>query len=105
MAIYVTNLLRKMSTFYSVQRQYSGTKSDRFFAREEDRMTSMGSNFLCGRPHEDDHSPYSPISTWPLVRRNNSVKGSHCQFLRRIIKQLHSRIMLDFEIFRNSVAV
>ena len=63
MAVYVTNLLRKMSTFYSVQRQNSGTKSDSFFAREEDRMTLMGSNFLCRRPHEDEPFPTPIFST------------------------------------------
>src|SRR6218665_3440320 len=52
--IFITNLYhRKISTFYSVQRRNSGKKDARFFAREEDRMTSMDSNlnFLCGRPY------------------------------------------------------
>src|SRR6218665_2624177 len=54
LVIYITNLYsRKISTFYSVQRRNSCKKDTNFFAREEDRMTSVDSNFnfLCGRPH------------------------------------------------------
>ena len=42
-----------MSTFYSVQRRNSGKKYTNFFEREEDRITSVDTNFnfLCGRPH------------------------------------------------------
>ena len=32
-------------------------KKPNFFAREEDRLTSVGSNFLCGRPHGADYLP------------------------------------------------
>jgi len=37
----------------SIQRQNSGKEDTNFFSREEDRMTSVDSNFnfLCGRPH------------------------------------------------------
>src|SRR6218665_2700229 len=61
LVIYITNLYRrKFSTFYSVERQNSDKKDTNFFAREEDRMTSVDSifNFLCGRPH--GASPPSP---------------------------------------------
>jgi len=54
--IFITNLYRrKISTFYSVQRRNSGKKDANFFAREEDRMTPVDSNFnfLFGRPHGD----------------------------------------------------
>jgi len=48
LVIYITNLYRwKISTFYS------GKKDANFFAWDEDRMTSVDSNFnfLCGHPH------------------------------------------------------
>jgi len=47
--IYSTNLYwRKISNFYSAQRRNSGTKYANFFTWEEDRIMSMGSNFLYG---------------------------------------------------------
>jgi len=48
-----------MSTSYPVQRRNSGTKDSNFFALEEDRMTSVGFNFQCGRPR--GVHPSSPI--------------------------------------------
>ena len=42
--------MTKISTFYSVQRRNSGPKNANFFAWEADWMTSLGSNFVCGRP-------------------------------------------------------
>jgi len=62
LVIYITNLhWQKISTFYSVQRRNSGKNDANFFAWEEDRMTSVNSNFnfLCERPH----------GAWPLYPR------------------------------------
>ena len=53
LVIYITNLYPwKISTFYSVQRRNSGKNDANFFAWEEDRMTSVDSNFnfLCDLP-------------------------------------------------------
>jgi len=47
-----------MFTSYSIQRRNSGTKDTNFFAREEDRMTPVGSNFLCGHPHIAEPPPH-----------------------------------------------
>ena len=49
--------------FIPVPRRNCGLKNANF-AREEDRMKSVGSNFLCGRPHD----AYPP----PPVRRRPS---------------------------------
>ena len=63
---HTTSLYRqKISTFYSIQRQNFGSINANFFAWEKDWMTSVGSNFLCGRPH----GAYVPFlrphaSTW-----------------------------------------
>ena len=45
----------KKSTFYSVQNY--GPKIVNFFAWEENWMTSVGYNFMSGRPHGADHPP------------------------------------------------
>ena len=65
LVIFITILYRRqISTFYSVQRRNSG-KKDANFAWEEDRMTSVDSNFnfLCGRAH-GSWPPRPHASTW-----------------------------------------
>ena len=90
LVIYITNLYRrKISTFYSVQRQNSGKKDADFFAwEEEDRMTSVDSNFnfLCGRPHgawppplvhmrppePDALTPFPLLNGWPITETDKT---------------------------------
>jgi len=58
--IYIANLYwRKMSTFIPYKDKILVPKNSNFFAWEEDRITSVGCNFLCGRPHGADPSPLS----------------------------------------------
>jgi len=38
-------------------------KTENLFALEEDRTTSVGSNFLCGRPHGGNSIPHPQAST------------------------------------------
>ena len=79
LVIFITNLYRqKMSTFYSVQRWNSGKKDANFFAREEDRMTSVDSNFnfLCGHPHGAWPILPSPSTwAWPLPLCVDVING------------------------------
>jgi len=82
LVIYITNLyLWKISTFYSVQRRNSGKKYANFFAGEEDRMTSVDSNFnfLCGRKHgawSPSSCPHASTWAWPpSPLRVNVING------------------------------
>jgi len=77
LVIYSTNLYwRKISTFCSVQRRNSGTIYANFFAWE-DRMISVGSNYLCGhgvdpirkRPPEPNPLPYPRGSYQWMTRK------------------------------------
>ena len=69
-----------MMTFYSFQRRNSGTLKANIFAREEDRMTLVGSNVFYGCPHGADPLPHlmrppeldplcvDIISGWPIPK-------------------------------------
>src|SRR6218665_1787123 len=66
--------------FFSVQRRNSGKKYANFFAREEDSMTPVDSNFnfLCGRPHGAGPPPPSTcvhLSLTPSPFRVDVING------------------------------
>jgi len=56
-----------MSPFCSVQIRNSGPNNENSFAGEEDRMSSVGSNFLCGTAYLWFFSSFlEPTQTFPL---------------------------------------
>jgi len=62
----------KISLFILSTDEILVQKTFNFFALEEDRMTSMGSNFLCGRPHGAETTSPRPLAStwaWPLTLR------------------------------------
>jgi len=59
--------IEKCSPFYSVHRPNSGKKNRKSIAREETRLTSVGSNLLRQRPHGVDSFPMRPPEPGPLL--------------------------------------
>src|SRR6218665_2152031 len=82
LVIYITNLYRrKISTFLLSKDEILVKKDANFFAREEDSMPSVDSNFnfLCGRPHGAGPPPPSTCVhlslTPPLPLRVDVING------------------------------
>jgi len=92
LVVYIASLYcLKISTFYSIRRRNSGPKYANFFAWEGNRMTSVGSNFVCGCPSSAWLHPLSAdvhlsktlplyvdvINEWPVGLHAKIIEEAH----------------------------
>jgi len=67
-------LTKNFHFLFCPKTKFWSKKNANFFAWEEDRMTSVGYNFLCGHPHGADtpihRLPHEPNSPPPLCGRH-----------------------------------